>query len=155
MDTVSSNAVSYVPGYLPGEKPKNEAGQMMLAAARIKAEATARHYPSGDWAFAERIEARVRTKELPSCRTEIGAGRELINREMVPSLVDTVEQPDYVAADASRHRLELADKANALEIALDAADSSNAKDSLEKMLVHEMGGYCGQMNRLYNDDLLR
>jgi hypothetical protein len=60
-----------VPGYLPGEKPKNEAGQMMLAAARIKAEATARHYPSGDWAFAERIEARVRTKELPSCRTEI------------------------------------------------------------------------------------
>jgi hypothetical protein len=60
------------------------------------------------------------------------------------SLVDTVEQPDYVAADASRHRLELADKANALEIALDAADSSNAKDSLEKMLVHEMGGYCGR-----------
>jgi hypothetical protein len=138
MDRVSSNAVSYVPGYLPGEKPKNEAGQMMLAAARIKAEATAQHYPSGDWAFAERIEARVRTKELPSCRTEIGAGRELINREMVPSLVDTVEQPDYVAADASRHRLELADKASALEIALDAADSSNAKDSLEKMLVHEM-----------------
>jgi hypothetical protein len=35
--------------------------------------------------------------------------------------IDTVEQPDYVAADASRHRLELADKANALEIALDAA----------------------------------
>ena len=32
--------------------------------------------------------------------------------------IDTVEQPDYVAADASRHRLELADKANALEIAL-------------------------------------
>ncbi len=144
MDRVSSNAVSYVPGYLPGEKPKNEAGQMMLAAARIKAEATAQHYPSGDLAFAERIEARVRTKELPSSRTEIGAGRELINREMVPSLVDTVEQPDYVAADASRHRLELADKANALEIALDAADSSNAKDSLEKMLVHEMGGYCGR-----------
>jgi hypothetical protein len=80
---------------------------MMLAAARIKAEATAQHYPSGDLAFAERIEARVRTKELPSCRTEIGAGRELINREMAPSLVDTVEQPDYVAADASRHRLEL------------------------------------------------
>jgi hypothetical protein len=41
-----AQAVSYVPGYLPGEKPKNEAGQMMLAAARIKAEATAQHYPS-------------------------------------------------------------------------------------------------------------
>jgi hypothetical protein len=41
-------------------------------------------------------------------------------------------------AGASRHRLELANQANALEIALDAADSINAKDSLEKMLVHEM-----------------
>jgi hypothetical protein len=75
---ISSNAVSYVPGYLPGEKPKNPTGQMMLAAARIKAQATASHSPSGDWAFAERIEALVRTKELPSYRTEIGAGRELI-----------------------------------------------------------------------------
>jgi hypothetical protein len=138
--TISSNAVSYVPGHLPGEEPKNHAGQIMLAAARIKAQATASHYPSGDWAFAERIEARVRTKELPSYRTEIGAGRELINREMadIPGLVDTVEHPDYVAADASRHRLELANQANALEIALDAADSIDAKDSLEKMLVHEM-----------------
>jgi hypothetical protein len=113
---------------------------MMMAAARIKTEATASPYRSGEWAFAERIEAQVRTKELPSYRTEIGAGRELIDREMadIPGLVDTVEHPDYVAADASRHRLELANQANALEIALDAADSINAKDSLEKMLVHEM-----------------
>src|SRR5262249_12016422 len=59
-------------------------------------------YPSADWVFAERIEARVRTKELPSYRTEIGAGRELIDREMEPYLVDTVEHPDCVAADASR-----------------------------------------------------
>jgi hypothetical protein len=62
-----------------------------LTAARIKAEATARNYPSADWAFAERIEAQVRTKELPSYRTEIGAGRELIDREMEPYLFDTVE----------------------------------------------------------------
>jgi hypothetical protein len=46
--------------------------------------------------------------------------------------------PDYMAADASRDRLELANEARALGSALDAADSIQAQDGLEKMLVHEM-----------------
>src|SRR5205807_6438330 len=75
-----------------------------------------------------------------STRTEIGAGGELIdieNRDMV-GVVDTVADPDYVTASASRERLELANEAGSLDLALDVADSIQAQDSLEKMLVHEM-----------------
>jgi hypothetical protein len=136
--SLSSNAVSSI---VPG----SGADGMMLSAARIRAQAVGAAsrgdwLSSADYEFAERIEGRVRTKELPSYRTEVGAGRELIDRESVgiPGLVDTVAHPDYVAADASRDRLELANEARALGSALDAADSIQAQDSLEKMLVHEM-----------------
>jgi hypothetical protein len=53
-------------------------------------------------------------------------------------VVDTVADPDYVTASASRERLELANEAGSLDLALDVADSIQAQDSLEKMLVHEM-----------------
>jgi hypothetical protein len=136
--SLRSNAVSSI-------VPDSGAGGMMLSAARIKAQAVGAAsrgdwLSSADYKFAERIEARVRTKELPSYRTEVGAGGELIDRESIgiPGLVDTVAHADYVAADASRDRLELANEARALGSALDAADSIQAQDSLEKMLVHEM-----------------
>jgi hypothetical protein len=43
-----------------------------------------------------------------------------------------------VTADASRDRLELARRAGSLGLALDAADTIQAQDSLERMLVHQM-----------------
>jgi len=43
-----------------------------------------------------------------------------------------------VTAEASRDRLGLASQAGSLSLALDAADTIQAQDSLEKMLVHEM-----------------
>jgi hypothetical protein len=43
-----------------------------------------------------------------------------------------------VTAEASRDRLRLANQAGLLSLALDAADTIQAQDSLEKMLVHEM-----------------
>src|SRR5262249_1972605 len=81
----------------------------------------------------------TKAKIRPSTRTEIGAGGELIEREKVGShVVDTVAHPDYVTAEASRDRLGLANQAGALSLALDAADTIQAQDSLEKMLVHQM-----------------
>src|SRR5262249_53073564 len=86
-----------------------------------------------------RIVAQAGTKQLASARSEIGAGGELSDREKVGShLVDTVAHPDYVAAEASRDRLALASQAGSLGLALDAADTIQAQDSLEKMLVHQM-----------------
>jgi hypothetical protein len=63
----------------------------------------------------------------------------LIDREKVGShLVDTVAHPDYVTAEASSDRLALASQAGSLSLALDAADTIQAQDALEKMIVHQM-----------------
>jgi hypothetical protein len=70
----------------------------------------------------------------------VGNGGEMAigTKEMRP-FVDTVrERPDMLAIDASRQRMELADKANVLELGLDAAATIQATNSLEKMLAHQM-----------------
>ena len=55
----------------------------------------------------------------------------------IPGVLCTVqESPDMLSATASRERLELT--GNALEMAVDAAASIQAKNSLERMLAHEM-----------------
>src|SRR6266566_3158757 len=129
----------------PGEGKKGEpkAGDYVLAAEQTRAEAAASPHRSTavDLARADKWEGQARTKQLPSTRTEIGAGGELIDIEDrwdALGVVDTVADPDYVTASASRERLELANEAGSLDLALDAADSIQAQDSLEKMLVHEM-----------------
>lgn len=55
----------------------------------------------------------------------------------IPGVLCTVqESPDMLTATASRERLELT--GNALPMAVDAAASIQAKNSLERMLAHEM-----------------
>jgi len=76
-----------------------------------------------------------RTGRYPA-PAEIGTGGELVPTD--PGLRDTVTNPDYVTVDASRDRLALANRAGALELALDASDTADPKNSLEKMLVHQM-----------------
>jgi hypothetical protein len=64
--------------------------------------------------------------------------------EAVPAkrsrLVDTLEQPDVAALDASAHRLDLLGRMgnDAAAIALDAAVTIEARNSLEKMLAHQL-----------------
>jgi hypothetical protein len=126
-----------------GNKGQPKAGDYLLAAERVRAEAAASPEQSTtafDLARANSWEGQARTKQLPSTQTQIGAGRELIdveNRHAV-GVVDTVADPDYVTASASRERLELANEAGSLDLALDAADTIQGQDSLEKMLVHQM-----------------
>lgn len=124
------------PMVYPGEDPR--ASDSVLAAAGMRV--TARYSGAADdLRLADEMLAQARTKQLPSTRTEIGAGGELIDREKVGShLVDTVAHPDYVTAEASRDRLGLASQAGSLSLALDAADTIQAQDGLEKMLVHQM-----------------
>ena len=50
----------------------------------------------------------------------------------------TVERPDYIAAAASCERLDLANQAGVLDLALDSADTVEARNSIEKMLVHQL-----------------
>jgi hypothetical protein len=116
------------------------ASDYVLAAAGMRV--TARYSGAADdLRLADEMLAQARTKQLPSTRTEIGAGGELIdieNRWDAVGVVDTVADPDYVTASASRERLELASEAGSLSFALDAAETIQARDSLEKMLVHQM-----------------
>ena len=67
---------------------------------------------------------------------DVGVGRELVPAET--DLRDTVTNPDYVTADASRDRLQLLQRVGALELGLDAADTIEARNSLEKMAAHQM-----------------
>ena len=126
-----------------GKKGQPKAGDYVLAAEQTRAEAAANPHRSMevDLACADRWEGQARTTQLPSTRTEIGAGGELIdieNRWDALGVVNTVADPDYVTASASRERLELANEAGSLDLALDAADTIQGQDSLEKMLVHQM-----------------
>src|SRR5437763_11269589 len=105
----------------PGKESR--ASDSVLAAACMRATACHSGAPD-DLRLADEMLAQARTKQLPSTRTEIGAGGELIDREKVGShLVDTVAHPDYVTAEASSDRLALASQAGSLSLALDAADT--------------------------------
>jgi len=109
-------------------------GALSQSAARIRAEAleTVPRDLAG-LQRADQIEARAReTQDMMN----VGAGGELEN--WTSGFCDTVRRPDYVASAASRDRLWLADQAKALDAAIDAADSIQAQDSLEKMLTHQM-----------------
>jgi hypothetical protein len=70
----------------------------------------------------------------------VGNGGEMaIGTKAMRPFVDTVrERPDMLAVDASRQRMELADKAAALTLAIDAAATIEAANSLEKMLAASM-----------------
>jgi hypothetical protein len=46
------------------------------------------------------------------------------NRRAAPGVVNTVADPDYVTASASRERLELANEAGSLDLALDVCWAS-------------------------------
>jgi len=93
--------------------------------------------PSG---FADRQEATVRAPVEAPARA---VGGELVPFEnfaikTLSAILDTLVNPDAVAADASRDRLDLAKNAGALEIALDTAETIQAADSLERMLAHQL-----------------
>ncbi|QGY03589.1 hypothetical protein MMSR116_18110 [Methylobacterium mesophilicum SR1.6/6] len=93
--------------------------------------------PSG---YSDRREAEVRAPVEAPVRA---VGGELVPAEdfavnTLPAILDTLVNPDAVAADASRDRLDLLKEAGALEVALDTADSMQAADSLERMLAHQL-----------------
>jgi hypothetical protein len=80
---------------------------------------------------------------LPSEGQQVGNGAELVpigaDAGQKPGLVETVRtNPDLVTARASLDRLSLAAGTGALDLAVDAAETIQAKNSLEKALAHQM-----------------
>jgi hypothetical protein len=115
---------------------RRKSGDDLLAVARIRAEEGGGPSGIADW-----YEAAARAP-LP-VETRRAAGSELMPAEdfaenTLPAILDTLANPDAVAADASRDRLDLAKNAGSLEMALDTADSIQAADGLERMLAHQL-----------------
>jgi hypothetical protein len=54
------------------------------------------------------------------------------------SMVDTLAVPDVIAVDASEQRAHRATKVGVLSAALDTAKTARAKNSIEKMLCHQI-----------------
>ena len=71
---------------------------------------------------------------------QIGRGGEFAtDATMMRPYLDTVRaRPDWLAHDASRERMKLASGAGALTLGLDAAETIQAGNSLEKMLAHQL-----------------
>jgi hypothetical protein len=76
---------------------------------------------------------------LPQTGVALLAGGEVIPQHS-QELVDTLAAPNVVALDASAHRLDLVTRlgTDVAAMALDAADTMLANNSLEKMLAHQM-----------------
>jgi hypothetical protein len=70
---------------------------------------------------------------------EIGTGGELVQpRETSTYLYNTLDYPDFIAADASAARMHLAKEAGALALGVDTADTIQAANSAELMLAHQL-----------------
>ncbi len=55
-----------------------------------------------------------------------------------PNICPALEYPNSIAIEASQRRMELATQAEALEPALDAAVAGEARNSIERMLLHQL-----------------
>jgi len=81
-----------------------------------------------------------RHEELATLKGKV----EITHGEALPKrrsrLRNTMESPDAIALDASAHRLDLMERlgSDCTALALDAANSINAENSLEKMLAHQL-----------------
>jgi hypothetical protein len=92
---------------------------------------------------ATRLEAEALALRTPPEAPVVSSG------EVVPAAKDpkavaewyvknTLQAPDAVAAEASEARTKIAAELGVLEMAVDAAASIQAKNSLEKMLAHQL-----------------
>ena len=70
---------------------------------------------------------------------EIGTGGELLQQRGASGyLYNTLDYPDFIAADASAQRMHLAKDAGALALGVDTADTIQAANSAEQMLAHQL-----------------
>ena len=99
----------------------------------------------GNEAEGERAQTEAEEMMKPVGQIVLEAGealhvdpRELAYNPTFERLRNTLEQPNMISVKASEERMEAALKAGVLEIAVDAAESARASNSIEKMLAHQM-----------------
>jgi len=77
---------------------------------------------------------------LPETPRIMSGELELVTDEIGDRIgtVSTIENPDLVTVEASRDRLDLLGLNNTVALGIDAAETVQARNSIEKMLVHSM-----------------
>lgn len=88
---------------------------------------------------------------------QIGSGGEVI-KPQAAGMINTLSQPSIAAADASNHRTDLLTMlgSDIAAMALDAADTIEAGNSLEKMLAHQMAAiHHASMQMVYRANLIQ
>jgi hypothetical protein len=94
----------------------------------------------------------------------VGAGGELVPtgdqiKHGGGNFIDTVERPDAITATASMDRLKLADEIQCVPLAVDTAETIQAKNSIEKMMAHQLAAahklamtFAAKAKRLIEED---
>jgi hypothetical protein len=72
-------------------------------------------------------------------------------KEAKPGLADTMANPSRVTVQSSIDRINLADKAGILDLAMDMADTIKAENSLEKSLSHLLAAAHVQVMKLLTE----
>lgn len=114
-------------------KPKTRTQELTTACHDIRTESI-RDIPS----LMPYFERRARELATPEQPPVIAGGEVLPTGAEGFYIRDTLQRPDTTAVDASLERTSLLQRAGALETGLDAAKSIDARNSLEKMLAHQM-----------------
>lgn len=86
---------------------------------------------------AERLE-REASELLAPVNCELALGEALPDSADKFVIRDTLEAPNCISIEASGTRLDLLCDANALEMGLDCSEAIGAKNSVEKMMAHQM-----------------
>ena len=120
-------------------------GELAIRARNKAARAAVRKPESLNEAVSNRMDERLARRDaealLKPPEDLVNSCGEVIEANFrLPHIVDTLQNPDMISVIASEHRVDLAAcvGSRVAEAAIDAAQSAQAGNSLEKMLCHQM-----------------
>lgn len=90
--------------------------------------------------LADEMEREAQARLTPPKPLQKGLGGEIVPQveDGLPGLESALQEPDLLAAEASRQRADLLERAGVLEAGIEAAEQVKAGSPVEKMLAHQM-----------------
>ena len=82
---------------------------------------------------------------------DINSTTPLSYRLRMPGLENALKSPDNLSLEGTIKRTDLADKAGVFELAIETAESTKAKDSVQKMISHQLAAAHHHAMRLLGD----
>lgn len=119
-----------------------EYGQEFKQAVELEAQGSTAAATRNRAEWARLVAAEINKRGTARSKDLLQAKGEAIPDDSQQTVRDTLTVPDLASVEASfeRSRLLLASGPNVAAMGIDAADTIQARDSLEKMLVHQLAG---------------